>query len=92
MNAALALMEAQLQVHPAMDSTIPRAGAGLGTNWPDLHRNVVVRLNRQEFEQTSGDSEGQRSLACMLLFMGSQRVRRDLLTEQQSRIPASSLL
>ena len=92
MNAASALMEAQLQVHHAMDRTSPRAGAGLGTNWPELHRNAVVRLNGHKLEQTSGDSEGQRSLACMLLFMGSQRVRRDLLTEQQSYIPASSLL
>ena len=77
MNAALALMEAQLQVHHTMDGTGPRAGDGLGTNWPELHRNVVVRPNGHKLEQTSGDSEGQRSLTCMLLFMGSQRVRRD---------------
>ena len=57
MNAALALMEAQLQVHHTMDGTGPRAEAGLGTNWPELHRNVVVRLNGHKLEQTSGDSE-----------------------------------
>ena len=39
----------------------------------------------QEFEQTLGDSGGQRSL--VLQSMGSQRVRLNLLTEQQqSRI------
>ena len=34
------------------------------------------RLNGQEFEQTQGDSEGQGCL-------GLQRVRHDLVTEQQ---------
>ena len=37
------------------------------------------RLSGYEFEQTQGDSDGQRSLA----FMGLQRVRHDLATEQQ---------
>ena len=37
-------------------------------------------LNEHKFEQTSGDSKGQRSLACVLPFMGSQRVRHDLVT------------
>ena len=36
------------------------------------------RLNGHDFEQTLGDGEGQRSLS-----MGSQRVRHDLVTEQQ---------
>ena len=36
-------------------------------------------LSRHEFEQTLGDSGGQRSLE----FMGLQRVRYDLVTEQQ---------
>jgi len=43
------------------------------------------QLNGHEFEQTLGDSGGQRSL--VLQSMGSQRVRHNLLTEQQqSRI------
>ena len=39
------------------------------------------RLNRHEFEQTLGDSEGQRSLACCSPW--GHRVRHDLATEQQ---------
>ena len=50
-------------------------------------------LNGHKFEQTSGDSKGQRSLACVLRFMGLQRVRHDLVAEQQQNcIPGSSLL
>ena len=42
------------------------------------------------FEQTQGDSEGQGSLG-MLQFMGSQRLGRDLMTEQQQqRAPKKS--
>ena len=37
------------------------------------------QLNGHEFEQTLGDSEGQGSLASM----GSQRVRHNLVTEQE---------
>ena len=37
-------------------------------------------LNRLEFEQTQGDSEGQESL---LKIMGLQEVRHDWVTEQQ---------
>ena len=39
-------------------------------------------LNGQQFEQTSGDSEGQRKFG-MLQSMGLQRVKQDLVTEQQ---------
>ena len=39
-------------------------------------------LNGQQFEQTLGDSEGQRSSG-LLQSMGSQRVRHNLATEQQ---------
>ena len=39
------------------------------------------RLKGHEFEQTLGDSEGRET--GMVEFMGSQRVRRDLVTEQQ---------
>ena len=50
-------------------------------------------FNEHKFEQTSGDSKGQGGLACVLPFMGSRRVRPDLVTEQQhSCIPGSSLL
>ena len=38
------------------------------------------RLNGHEFEQALGDSGGQGTL---LQSMGSQRVRRELVTEQQ---------
>ena len=39
------------------------------------------QLNGHEFEQTLGDSEGQGSLASM----GSQRVRHNLVTEQEQQ-------
>ena len=39
-------------------------------------------LNGYKFEQTPGDSKGQRSLACYSPW-GSERVRYDLVTEQQ---------
>ena len=41
------------------------------------------QLSGHEFEQTPGDSEGQGSLACRSP-LGSQRVRHDLSTEQQT--------
>ena len=46
------------------------------------------RLNGHESEQTVGDSEGQESPAC-LQFMGSQRVRHNLVTKQQQQIADS---
>ena len=42
------------------------------------------QLNGHEFEQTSGDSEGQGNLG-VLRSMGSQRVRHNLATEQQQQ-------
>ena len=42
------------------------------------------QLNGHEFEQTRGDSEGQRNLAHCSPW-GSQRVRHDLVTEQQQQ-------
>ena len=40
-------------------------------------------LNGHEFEETQGDNEGQGSLVCYIQFMGLQRIRHDLATEQQ---------
>jgi len=40
-------------------------------------------LNGHKFEQTPGDREGQGNLAYMLRFMGLQRVKHRLETEQQ---------
>ena len=40
-------------------------------------------LNGHEFAQTLGDGEGQGSLVCYIQSMGSQRVGRDWVTEQQ---------
>ena len=42
-------------------------------------------LNKYEFEQTSGDSEGQGSLVCCMQSMGSQRVGHNLAPEQQQQ-------
>ena len=54
--------------------------------------NGMVRwhhwLNGHVFEQTQGDSEGQGN--SVLQFMGLQRVRQDLVTEQQQVIHSSA--
>ena len=42
-------------------------------------------LNKYEFEQTPGDSEGQGSLLCCMQSMRSQRVGHDLAPEQQQQ-------
>ena len=39
-------------------------------------------LNGHKFDQTSVNSDGQRSLVCCMQFMASQRVGHDLVTEQ----------
>ena len=41
------------------------------------------QFNGYEFEQTQGDSEGQRSLACCSPW--GLKVRHDLVTEQQQQ-------
>ena len=43
------------------------------------------QLDGPEFEQAPGDGEGQGSLACYSPWV-SQRVRHDLLTEQQQHV------
>ena len=43
-------------------------------------------LNRHEFEQTLGDSEGKPG---MLRSMGSQRIGHDLVTEQWQPSPSA---
>ena len=48
-------------------------------------------LHRHEYEQNPGDSEGQGSLVCCSPWE-SQRVRHDLVTEQQTGLPASTLV
>ena len=47
------------------------------------------RLNGDEFEQTPGETEGQRSLASCSSW--GRRVRHDLVTEQQWILYALSL-
>ena len=41
-------------------------------------------LNRHEFEQTPGDSEGQGNLVCYSPW-GPQRIGHNLVTEQQHK-------
>ena len=48
--------------------------------WKRLRAGEGNWLNEHKFEQTPGES-GQRNLACCR--MGSQRIRHDLVTEQQ---------
>ena len=45
--------------------------------------------HRHEFEQAPGVGDGQGGLACR--FMGSKRVRHDLVTEQQKHTAAKCL-
>ena len=49
------------------------------------------QLRGHEFEQTQGEGEGQGGLACCSRW-GSQKVRFDLLTEQQQRLEGSGIL
>ena len=42
-------------------------------------------LNRHEFEETQEDSDGWTEKPGVLQFMGSERVGRDLATEQQQQ-------
>ena len=64
----------------------PDAGKNLGHEQKKVTEGEMFRwhhwLNGHEFEQTSGDGEGQESLAC-LWSMGSQRVEHDWETKQQ---------
>ena len=62
----------------------PDAGKGWRREEKGTTEDGVVGwwLNGHEFEQALGVGEGQRSLACC--SMGSQRVRHNLMTEQQS--------
>ena len=61
-----------------------------GKDWRQKEKGAVEdemvrehhQLNGYEFEQTPGDSGGQRSLVCCNSW-GSQRVGHDLATEQQ---------
>ena len=50
-----------------------------------MTENEMVRQHYQsnghEFQQTLGDSEGQRSLACYIQSMGLQRLGHDLVAE-----------
>ena len=43
------------------------------------------QLNGHEFEQTLGDSGGQKSMACCMQSMGSKRVGLGLATKQQQK-------
>ena len=63
----------------------PDAGKDWGQEEKGATEDEIVGghhwLNGQEFEQTMGDSEGQRSLACY--SSGGHRVRHDLAAGQQ---------
>ena len=48
------------------------------------------QFSGHEFEQTLGDSKGQRSLACFSPW-GMTSVRYDLATEQQQKLPLEEL-
>ena len=64
----------------------PDAGKDWGQEEKGVTEDEMVgwhhRLNGHEFEQTLGDGERQGSLA----FIGSQRVRHDLVTEKQQQL------
>ena len=49
------------------------------------------RLNRHEFEQALGDTEGQERKTSELQSTESQRIGHDLVTEQQQKKNANAL-
>ena len=71
----------------------PDAGKDLLQEEKGVTENEMVgwyhRFNGHEFEQTPGDSEGQRSLTCCSPW--GHRVRHDLTTEQQRHREVKSL-
>ena len=80
--------EAPILRSPDMKSRLTGKDLNAGKNWAQKKRvteNETVgwhhQLNGHEFEQTPGDSEGQRSLACCSPC--DCRVRHDWVTEQQ---------
>ena len=79
--------EAEAPIIWPPDVTSPLIGKypDAGKDWGQEEKGATVvgrhRLNGHECEQTSGDSEGQRSLACSSLWGG--RVGHNWATEQQ---------
>ena len=80
--------EAPIPWLPAAKIWLIRKDPDAGKNWGQEEKGTTQNemvgwhhwLNWHEFEQTQGDSEGQRSLACCSPW--GHRVRHDLVTEQ----------
>ena len=70
----------------------PDSGKGWGQEEKGTTEDEMVgwhhRLNGHEFEQTEGESEGQRSLTCCSPW--GRRVGQDLATEQQRHTTCSN--
>ena len=85
--------EAQIPWPPDMKSQLigrdPYAGKDWGKEKKRVTEDEMVGyhhwLNWHEFEQTLGDSEGPRKLV-LLQSMGLQRVRHNLVSEQQQNL------
>ena len=79
--------EAPILWPPAVNSQLTEKDPDVGKDWGQNEKGTTENemfgwhhwLNGHEFEQTPGDSEGQKP--GMLQFMGSQRVGPDLATE-----------
>ena len=78
---------------PDVKSWLIRKDPHAGKDWRQEEKGITEEeivgshfwLNGHEFEQAPGDSEGQGRLA-VLQSMGSQRVRNDWVTKQQSEV------
>ena len=79
---------------PDVKSQIIRKDPDAGKDWRQEEKGMTEDemvgwhhgLNGHEFEETLGVRDGQGGLACCSLSMGLQRVRHDLVTEQQNLI------
>ena len=90
--------EAPILWPPDVKSQLAGKDPGVGKDWGQEEKWATEhelvgwhhRLNGHEFEQAPAESEGQGRLACCSPW-GSQRVGRDLGTEQQhcTRVPSS---
>ena len=83
---------------PDVKSQVIRKDPNAGKDWRQQEKGAAEdemvrehhRLSGQKFEQTAGDSRGQRSLVCWW-SMGSQRVEHDLVNASNNNAAFSCL-
>ena len=85
--------EAPILWPPDLKNQLIRKNSDAGKDWRQEEKGMTEdemvgwhhQLNRHEFEQILGDSEGQGGL-CVLQSMGLQEVGHDWMTEQQQNL------